>query len=376
MANASPRSDAAEMVRAARVLDRLRSAAGPSGFLPFDRFMEIALYAEGVGFYHRERSPLGTGGDFYTAAHVHPLFGAAIAARVRAVRRALSVSGKFRIVELGPGDGTLAASVASALNDEPTGVEYVLVERSPARGQEAEERLRAASKSIPVERSDSLAALGPFVGVVLANEFLDAQPARRLRWDGRAWRELGVRLTDTGVESADAESTRAVPGPPIPIPNEPGQIFEVSPAAEGFVREVADHLTDGAAIVIDYGQEESELVRGHSHGTLAGVRDHRPLSDPLEGPGTADLSTFVNFTRLRAVARTSGLAELSFRSQAEALGAWGFPDLLERAVRSASSSEAEVRVRLAGKNLLFGFGQFHALELAALGSAERLREST
>jgi SAM-dependent MidA family methyltransferase len=376
MAHAPPPLDAEESARSLRLIERFRVEGGSSGFVPFDRFMELALYADGVGFYQRPRSPLGKEGDFYTATHVDPIFAASIAERFKTVRGALGAPGPFRIVELGPGDGTLAAGIVGALADSPVGVEYLLVERSSPRARQAEERVRSTGTSIPVRSVESVGALGPFVGVVVANEFLDAQPARRLRWDGKSWKELGIRVRDGLVVTDEEEMTRSVPGGPLPIPDHPDVVMELSPLAEGTVREIADHLSGGLAMLIDYGLEQTELLRGHSRGTLAAVRHHRFVSDPLENPGTTDLSTFVNFTRLRAAAAASGLVEVAFRSQAEALGAWGFPALLDAAVRSAGSSEAKVRLRLAAKNLLFGFDRFRVLELAAPASAERLLAPT
>lgn len=375
MARAPPPLDAESASRSLRVIDRLRAAGGPDGFLPFDEFMEIALYDEADGFYERRRSPLGPGGEFYTAAHVHPIFGWTIAERIRAVRAALGNPSPFQIVELGAGDGTLAADVAHALAKEPSGLEYVLVERSSTRGREAEAKLRENSGKIPVRVSESVGSRGPFVGVVIANEFLDAQPSRRLRWNGTGWRELGVRVHDGAVEPAEGGVVRAIPGPSLPIPERPDVVFEFSPLAEGTIREVADHLSEGAAIFLDYGLEESELLLGHPGGTLAAVRDHRFLENPLDSPGTADLSTFVNFRRIRHAAMTGGLREVSFRSQAEALGAWGFPVVLESAVRAAGSPELEVRARLAAKNLLFGFDRFRVLELAPPGTAPKLTDA-
>ncbi len=360
MADAEP-EDAS---RVHEVLDRLRRAADPSGFVPFDRFMDVALYADRVGFYALRRSPLGPKGDFYTAAHVSPLFGATVAERVRAVRRELPASEPFRIVELGPGDGTLAEGLVANLAAEPGLTEYVLIDRSSARATEAEERVRAVARGIRVRRSVSLGQDGPFAGAVIANEFLDAQPARRLRWDGRAWKELGVEIAAGRLRASERDVERPVPSPPLPTPSEEGTVLEVSPGAEGAVREIGDHLLAGLAILIDYGLEETELLRGHPSGTLAAVRHHRTVADPLADPGTTDLSTFVNFSRIRRVARDSGLRELAFRSQAEALGAWGFPRLLEGALAAAGSSEAQVRLRLAAKNLLFGFERFRVLELA------------
>jgi SAM-dependent MidA family methyltransferase len=372
MAPSSPplAQDAAE--RSRRVIERLTSASGPDGFLPFDRFMEIALYSDTIGYYHTARSPLGTQGDFYTAAHVDPIFAQCVAARIRSVRAAVGATTEFRVVELGPGDGTLATGIARALASDPAGIEYVLVDRSRTRSHQAVERVQGAHRDVVVHSDESLGAIGPFAGVVLANELLDAQPARRLRWDGAAWREVGVRVVDGRVQWSETELRRAVPGAALPPDPASDLVFEVSPAAEGIVREIADHLAAGAAILMDYGMEEAELLGGHSGGTLAAVRDHRFVSDPLDAPGTSDLSTFVNFSRIRAAARAGGLAEVSFGGQAETLGVWGFPALLESALRDAPSPEARVRLQLAAKNLLFGFERFRVLELSPPSTAALL----
>jgi SAM-dependent MidA family methyltransferase len=367
-----------ESGRVARAVKRLAEVADPDGFVPFDRFMEVALYDPVAGFYARERPPFGRSGDYYTAAHVHPLFGRTLGERIRAVRRALGPERPFRVVEVGPGDGTLAETILSALGGAPesaVGVEYLLVERSASLRQVALERVEAAGRSagIPVRLADSLSADGPFEGVVLANEVLDAQPTRRLEWTGAEWRELGVRVVDGGVGAASAPLRTPVPAPELPSPDEPGTVLEVSPAAEGWVREVSDHLARGLAVILDYGMEEAELLAGHRFGTLAAVRRHRAVDDPLSDPGSTDLSMFVNFSRIRTAAKRAGLEEVALRSQADALGAWGFPSLFGAEVRAAGSAEAEVRLRLAAKSLLFGFDRFRVLELSAPNGAAELR---
>ena len=173
-----------------------------------------------------------------------------------------------------------------------------------------------------------------------------------------------MRIARDGLAPATARRDRAVPSPELPHGVPEGTVLEVSPMAEAVVREVADHLTAGLALFLDFGMEQSELVAAHPSGTLAAVRKHQPVDDPLDDPGSADLSAFVNFDRIRAVARASGLREVAFRRQAEALGEWGLPTLLERAVRTAPSDELRVRTHLAAKNLMFGFDRFHVLELA------------
>jgi SAM-dependent MidA family methyltransferase len=355
------------------LLARLRARADADGFVPFDAFEDVALYAPGVGYYERERSPFGPAGDFYTAPGVHPLFARALAARLSTFLRPLGEAA--RIVELGPGDGRLAEGLIPALGSSGSGpkIEYVLVERSVPLASQALARARAAAvgTGVTVRSSPALAADGPFSGAVVANELLDALPARRLRWTGREWRELGVRIGGDRLVPADGPVRDPVPGRPLPAGIAPGTEVELSTAGEGIVREVADHLVGGAFVVLDYGMGESELVAAHPRGTLAAVRRHRTVADPLSAPAATDLSVFVNFDRVRDAARAAGLVELAYRSQAEALGAWGFPELLASAVREARSSEAEVRLRLVAKSLLFGFDRFRALELGAPGPRAR-----
>jgi SAM-dependent MidA family methyltransferase len=359
----------------------VREAADPEGFLPFDRWMDLVLYTEGVGYYARPRSPIGTSGDFYTAPQVHSLFAATFAEKIRHVRDQLGRERPFSLVELGPGDGTLAAGIVGALGpflESGHALQVVLIERSAPLRSAALARTRHAGHPFGVEvrTEESVSSLGPFEGAVVSNEFLDAQPVRRLRWNGGEWRELGVRLDSAGIRADEAPMAGPVPGPELPRSPATGTVVEVSPAAEGTVREIADHLVAGVWLLDDYGMEEDELIRGHPEGTLATVRGHRSSSDPVASPGESDLSTFVNWTRLRSVARTSGLDVVADRTQAEALGAWGFPALFDRAVGQAGSAEAEVRLRLAVKNLLFGFERFRILELAPDRSAAPPRAPT
>lgn len=360
-----------------RELDRF---ASPDGFVRFDRFMDVALYSEGAGYYARGGSPFGPRGDFYTAAHVSPLFGRTIAARLRAVRAALAPQRPFAIVEVGPGDGTLAGSVLAALGEagDADGISYHLVDRSRDLAETARRHAEPVARAagIPLTVDPALGGDGPIVGAVLANELLDAQPVRRFRWTGTEWRELGVRANGDRFEPAEAPVTSPVPPPSLPAPAEPDVVIECSPEAEAWVRGVADALAEGVAEVVDYGMDESELLAAHPRGTLATLRHHRDAGPPWEDPGTRDLSTFVNFTRVRAAAARAGLAEVAFRSQAETLGTWGFPAELERSIRAAASPEEEVRTRLAAKNLLFGFERFRVLELAAPASAGTLRRIT
>lgn len=348
---------------AAEIAARLAGSAGRDGFVPFDRFMDAALYSPGLGVYDRAASPLGTDGDFYTAAHVSPLWGATLAAHFHATARAAARPGPWRIVEVGAGDGALAASVLAALPPDGTFDEYVLIDRSTVARERALARARASAIGVRVTGRASLWADGPIRGIVFANELLDAMPARRLCRTAEGWKELGVRWSGERFQPAEADPAGPVPGPALATDVAAGTIVEVSPAGEAWVREVADHLAEGRAIIVDFGMGERELLRAHPSGTLAGVRRHRPVDDPLEAPGEVDLSTFVNFDRVRAAARGAGLAEVAFESQAEALGRWGFERVRAAALTAAADVAERVRLTLAAKNLLFGFERFRVLEL-------------
>ena len=362
----APRS--AGPASSARLLERLTARADPSGFVPYDRYMDVALYDPEVGYYAGDRSPLGPGGDYYTAGHVSPLFAAMLARRIARGLAALPPGPPPVVFEVGPGDGSIAAGVIPALaRSAGIGpIEYRLIERSEPRAREAYARARSAAEgtAVHVRRAESIGADGPLRGVGFANELLDALPARRIRSAGGRWRELGVRIEGGRLLSAETAPEKSDVVPPLPTGLADGIVMEFSPAAEGWIREVADHLTEGELILIDYGMSEAELIRAHPTGTLEALRGHRFVDDPLASPGEIDLSCFVNFDRVRTVAASAGWTEVAFRAQSEALGAWGFPAVFEEAIAAAGSAEAGVRIRLAVKSLLFGFDRFRVLELA------------
>lgn len=354
---------------------RLPAAADATGFLPFDRFMEISLYEPGSGFYDRPSTRLGRTGNFYTAPHVHALFGATIAAHLQDVRQRMGLPPRFRVVEVGAGDGTLAADIRSTLGGPGSSVgswDYVIVERSAHLRSAISARLSSDERErVPWRFAPSVASEGPFRGVVLANELLDAFPVRRLVRSGSGWAEQGVQLAPSRPvrwETRPLDPSAVPAGLPTDAPQ--GSVLEVSPQGEGWVRELADHLVDGRILLIDYGAEEDVLLGRGSAGTLEAIRGHRAV-DPISSPGTADLSTWVNFTRLRRVARLAGFREVFYGSLAEAMVAWGIDDVRVRREADLGSVES-VKLRLAQKSFLLGFSTFKVLELApGSGSSER-----
>jgi NADH dehydrogenase [ubiquinone] 1 alpha subcomplex assembly factor 7 len=344
-------------------IDAKLAAVAADGLVRFDQFVDIALYDPEFGYYAQPALQLGQRGDYYTASHLSPVFGRTIGRRLVAEWQSAGCPSSWRIMELGPGDGTLAVDLLGAVArriPEGVRVEYVAVERSEPLRKRVLERVAEchlprnfSAFSLPTAGAD-----GAFCGAVIASELFDALPFRRFvrRTDG--WREEFIRLGPP-TEVVD----RAVRGElSLPSSAAEGSVLEVSEMGRAVLRSVADHLQGGAMIVFDYGAEEGSLLH-RGDGTLVAVRAHHPVANPLTDPGTADLSTFVNFTRVRQWAKECGWVETAFRPQAEALGAWGVEAESAELLAEAASPEEEVRRRLQVKNLLFNFPNFHVLEL-------------
>ncbi|EQD42918.1 hypothetical protein B2A_10110, partial [mine drainage metagenome] len=251
--------------------------------------------------------------------------------------------------------------------------EYVFIERSETLRRRALEGAWAGPAS-RLRRSvqGGIGDRGVFVGAVVANELWDALPARSLIRTGGVWRERTVVWNGERGAWGLGEVVSAIGYAPLPD-DEEGTVREVSLVGESLIRAVADHLGAGALLILDYGGTTEELGVRHPTGSISTLRRHRAGGDPLDAPGTSDLSVDVDFGRLRAAARAAGLVEMAYRSQTEALAAWGLGEVAEELRRAAPNDAERVRTHLAVKSLGFGFERFRALELAAPGRPLRAR---
>lgn len=295
----------------ARIAEAVRAAGG---WLPFDRFMALALYAPGLGYYARDARQFGhgpgDGSDFVTAPELSPLFGQVLA---RQLAEALQATGTDELWEFGAGSGALAAQVMDELARLGQPVRrYTIVDLSGAlRGRQQE---RLAAHAPRVHWADTLPEA--MRGVVLGNEVLDAMPVQLLaRRDGE-WLERGVVARDGGW----AWGERPTPlRPPVAVEGEHDVVTEIHPQAEAFVRTLAARLQRGgagAAFFIDYGFPEAEYYHPQRHmGTLACHRAHRMDDDPLADVGEKDITAHVNFTGIALAAQEAGLAVLGYTSQ-------------------------------------------------------------
>ncbi|UXH80781.1 SAM-dependent methyltransferase [Roseateles amylovorans] len=312
------------------MLARVRQAiADAGGWLPFDRYMSLALYEPGLGYYANDRRKFGTmpsqGSDFVTAPELSPLFGRTLA---RQVAQALELSGTDAVIEFGAGSGALAEQLIETLD---------ALGRPPARYQIVD-----LSGSLRARQAERLQRFAPRVewlarwpdeihGVLVANELLDAMPVPLLQWTGQDWLQRGVVVADDGrLRFEDRPGTERPPTPPEQDDRFiPGTVVEIHPQAEAFVRTLASHLKRGAAFFIDYGFPESEYYHPQrTGGTLMCHHLHKADTDPLVLPGEKDITTHVNFTGIALAGQDAGLMVLGYTSQANFLINCGLIDLL------------------------------------------------
>ncbi len=315
------------------------------GWLPFDRYMALALYAPGLGYYAAGDRQFGllpeSGSDFVTAPELSPLFGQALANQVR---QALEASDTDEIWEFGAGSGELAVQLLEGLGSKVR--RYSIVDVSGALRARQRERLAGHG-----ERVRWLDALPESMrGVVVGNEVLDAMPVQLLHHDGNRWSERGVTLGDDGRFAwvdrpttlrppAVAGSEPRPPGDQTGAPDgvvveafPPGMITELHLQAQAFVATLADRLERGAAFFIDYGFPAAEYYHPQrSGGTLMCHRQHRADTDPLVEVGRKDITAHVDFSAVALAAQDAGLDVIGYTSQARFLMNCGILELLQGA---------------------------------------------
>ena len=294
------------------------------GWLPFDRFMALALYAPGLGYYTSPGRLFGalpeSGSDFITAPELSPWFGRALG---RQVQQGLVASRSREVWEFGAGSGALADQLLGALGDAVD--TYHIVDVSGALRDRQAVRLRAHAGRVCWH--DSLPA--SMQGVVVGNEVLDAMPVQLVHFDGTAWHERGVAAAADGFEWADRATTLRAPFEADPSG---GTTTEVHPQAQAFIATLAQRLERGAVFFIDYGFPQAEYFHPQrTQGTLMCHRAHRSDADPLLDVGRKDITAHVDFTGIALAGQGQGLEVLGYTSQAHFLINCGLLDLLKAA---------------------------------------------
>ena len=343
----SPEEEEHSRAVTALIRERVRAAGG---WISFEQFMDLALYAPGLGYYSAGSVKLGPGGDFVTAPEVSDLFSRCVARQC-----AQALVGGGEILELGAGTGRMAAVILESLAASGTlPARYAILEVSADLAQRQKERLGKLPREVRerVAWLDRLPAK-PIRGVILANEVLDALPCRRFVLTGGAVRELGVALQagaaqtlierDTAADQALVSACSALLGElPLSLPD--GYSSEICLAVEPWIAGVADCLERVVMLLFDYGLPRAHYY--HPQRTAGTLRCHfkqRVHDNPYINVGVQDITAWVDFTRVAEAAVASGLDVSGFATQAAFLLATGIEKFLAQAV------EPVAHARLAGE---------------------------
>lgn len=339
-----PEPNAEQRAHSAALIERIRDEiAAAGGQIGFDRYMQLALYAPGLGYYSAGSRKFGAAGDFVTAPELSSLFSRSLA---RQVAEVLTTLGGGVVLEVGGGSGVMAADLLGEL--ERMGqlpARYLLLEASADLRQRQQTTLAARAPHL-LPRVDWLDALpsGGLRGVVLANELLDALPVQRfcvtaggveecsVGWDGERFRWRRRPFADAGQAARAAGLTADLVE---------GYCSELGSAADGWIASLAASLEAGVALLIDYGYPRREYYHPERRdGTLMCHYRHRAHADPFVYPGLQDITAFVDFTAVAEAAVAGGLDVLGYNTQGLFLLGCGITEL-------AHSDEAREQVRLA-----------------------------
>ncbi len=304
-----------------------REIAAAGGWISFERYMELALYEPGLGYYSAGARKLGAGGDFTTAPEISSLFGACVAKQCAEVLGAVR---EGSILEVGAGTGRLAVDILTRLESlAQLPSRYFILEVSADLKERQRKLLHAALPHLG-KRVVWLETLPePFDGVILANEVLDALPVTRFRWDGTVFEELGVTFQDGAFSSAarPADPTMTercemlmaharVEESSLGTAALDGYVSEYCPRLQSWAAGIARSLRTGAVLWFDYGLPRAQYYLAERRdGTLLCHFRHRVHDDPFRYPGLSDISAWVDFTALAEAAAAADCELAGFTTQ-------------------------------------------------------------
>ncbi len=320
-----PRPEPAAIEASRALAERIRrEILEHGGWISFARYMELALYAPGLGYYAGGAAKLGGAGDFITAPESGSLFARVLARQVAELLRPNDA-----LLEFGAGSGALAADLLAELDRLGSAPPYFILEPSAELAER--QRARLAQHAPRVQWLNELPA--DFCGVMLANEVVDAMPAHLVAWSAEGILERGVSLAHGGFgwldRPASGELAAAARAIAIDLPPSGRYESEINLAARAWMRALAASLERGALLVIDYGFPAREYYHPQrSMGTLMCHYRHHAHGEPFFQPGLQDITTHVDFSALAHAAADGGLQILGYANQAQFLVNCGLAELL------------------------------------------------
>jgi SAM-dependent MidA family methyltransferase len=330
------------------------------GPIPFSRYMEICLYDPAAGYYSRKAEQFGKAGDFYTSSDVHAVFGRLLARHFDEMWQSLGRPPQIEILELGPGRGLFARDVLDwsrkKFPEFFEALHYTLQESSPALRTKLRDRLgkhiETGKATVPEEGPNPISRTSSPATplVIFANEFFDSLPVEILSTEGKLHlahennrlREIWLPPTAAELEFLDRYGVHPEPGDRIDVPL----------IAQDSMTRIAQSISRGFLLIIDYGYTRAEQLAGRHRDTLMAYRDHSVSSDPYQVPGERDLTTHVNFTALTAAAEQTGMQVHELVTQSQFLMSIGEKNQFADAFEDCRLPQERAKVALQLKHLI------------------------
>jgi SAM-dependent MidA family methyltransferase len=348
IASSLPALTADEAAHSAALLARIRAEIEQQrGWLSFERFMEMALYEPGLGYYSAGARKLGADGDFVTAPEISPLFSRCLA---RQCAQVLSEVESGDILELGAGSGIMAADILLELQSlQCLPNHYYILEVSADLRERQHATLTEKAPAL-LERVEWLGALPKdLVGVVLANEVLDALPVQRFCKRGEQINAVGVtwqlgqlELSEVRANALLTDAVKAIESY-ISYELPDGYCSEINLRLQPWIKGIADSLKRGVILMIDYGLPRAQYYSvERNQGTLLCHFRHRFHDDVLVNLGLQDIGAWVDFTAVVEAAVDNDCSVMGYTTQAHFLMSCGIEDLLADLASKGLESRLQV----------------------------------
>ena len=304
------------------------------GWMRFSRYMEMALYEPGMGYYSAGAHKLGAGGDFTTAPELSPLFGAAIVETLLPILEGLKDQGlPTQILEFGAGTGKLAESIVIRLRDLGFYLDrYDIIEISPDLAQRQEERLKHLTETLNLSTQCNWLSCLPcnFKGIILANEVIDAIPCDAIIYQNGFWYWQGLTVMNGKLAWARGKPVEQSLLPETLLTGNfsEGYVTELHVSANAWMSQIAHHLDTGLFLTFDYGFPEAEYFHAQRlEGTLMAHHRHHAIQDPFHLPGLCDLTTHVEWSQIARSALAEKVDDVYLSNQASYLLDAGIGDI-------------------------------------------------
>jgi len=302
------------------------------GWIDFERYMLLALYSPGLGYYSGGAQKFGEQGDFITSPEVSPLFAQSLA---NPVSKLIEKIPRVNIIEFGAGSGKLAADLLLALQKKASLPEkYFIIELSAELQQRQRDTISQIAPNL-LSRVQWLTKLpeSRVNAIVIANEVLDAMPVKRFRIYNKKIEELGVEIKDQQLELSYREADKGLAEKIDALEinsNECAYSSELNEHIKPWIRSISQCIEKGAVYLIDYGYPRSEYYSDERHmGSFLGYYRHRSIDAPLWFPGLQDLTAFVDFTDVAEAAIENDFDVDGFTSQGNFLLNSGLAEVVE-----------------------------------------------